>query len=69
MDFLFYDITLLSYMDLTQYLQSAEFPMFRPSESGLGGVENSLPSLSILHRLTQSQNASKINAYRDMITE
>ena len=26
-------------------------------------------SLSILHRLTQSQNASKINAYRDMLTE
>ena len=25
--------------------------------------------LSILHRLTQSQNASKINAYRDMTTE
>ena len=26
-------------------------------------------SLSILHRLTQSQNASKINAYRDLTTE
>ena len=40
-NFLFRDIS-LSYMDLTQYLQSAEFPMFRPSGSGSGGVENSL---------------------------
>ena len=68
MDFLFYDIS-LSYMDLTQHLQSTEFPMFYSSKSGLGGVEKFSPSLSILHRLTQSQNASKINAYRDMLTE
>ena len=31
-------------MDLTQYLQSAEFPMFRPSGSGSGGVEKFSPS-------------------------
>ena len=66
---IFYFMTvLLSYMDLTQYHKSAEFPMFCPSKSGSGGVENLLP-LSILHRLTQSQYASKINAYRDMTTE
>ena len=56
----------LSYMDLTKYHKSTEFPMFRPSGSGSGGVEK---FLSILHPLTQSQNASKINAYRDMLTE
>ena len=38
----------LSYMDLTQYHKSAEFPMFRPSKSGSGGVENLLPSYSHL---------------------
>ena len=36
--------SLLSYMDLTKYLQSTEFPMFCPSKSGSGGVEN-LPLL------------------------
>lgn len=30
-------------MDLTQYMQSAEFPMFRPSGSGSVGVENFFP--------------------------
>ena len=38
----------LSYMDLTQHLQSTEFPMFSPSKSGSGGVENLLPSYSHL---------------------
>ena len=31
-------------MDLTKYHKSTEFPMFCPSGSGSGGVENSLPS-------------------------
>ena len=56
-------------MDLTKYHKSTEFPMFRPSKSGSGGVEKSLPSLSILRTITQSQNDSKINAYRDMTIE
>ena len=37
MIFLKGNITLLSYMDLTQHLQSDEFPMFCPSKIGLGG--------------------------------
>ena len=43
MIFLKGNVVLLSYMDLTQYLQSADFPMFRPSGSGSGGVENFSP--------------------------
>ena len=39
--------SLLSYMDLTQHHKSTEFPMFRPSESGSGGVENLLPFMSL----------------------
>ena len=35
----------LSYMDLTKYHKSTEFPMFRPSKSGSGGVENLLPHI------------------------
>ena len=47
MIFLKGNITLLSYMDLTQHLQSDEFPMFCPSKIGLGGVENLLPISSL----------------------
>ena len=43
----------LSYMDLTQYHKSTEFPMFCPSKSGSGGVENLLPSL--VHLTTTSE--------------
>ena len=38
----------LSYMDLTKHHKSTEFPMFSPSKSGSGGVENLLPSYSHL---------------------
>ena len=41
--FYFLVTVLLSYMDLTKYHKSAEFPMFRPSKSGLGGVEKIFP--------------------------
>ena len=39
-------------MDLTKYHKSTEFPMFYSSKSGLGGVENISPSLSILRTLS-----------------
>ena len=44
-------------MDLTQYLQSAEFPMFRPSKSGSGGVEKYSPSY--IHLTTTSETLVK----------
>ena len=45
-NWIFYFMTFyfLSYMDLTQYHKSTEFPIFCPSKSGSGGVEN-LPLL------------------------
>ena len=52
MIFLKGNVVLLSYMDLTQHLQSTEFPMFYSSKSGSGGVENISPSLSILRTLS-----------------
>ena len=44
MIFYFLVTVLLSYMDLTQHHKSTEFPMFCPSKSGSGGVENLSPS-------------------------
>ena len=35
----FYFLYSLSYMDLTKYHKSTEFPMFYPPKSGSGGVE------------------------------
>lgn len=43
----------LSFMDLTKYHKSTEFPMFCPPKIGSGGVENSLSPL--VHLTTTSQ--------------
>ena len=42
----------LSYMDLTQYLKSTEFPIFYSSESGSGVVEILSP---LVHLTTTSE--------------
>ena len=68
MTFYLYAICLSTtvYITTRKVVQTFIFPI----RNGIFLNQNILNnSLSILHRLTQSQNASKINAYRDMLTK